>query len=94
MVWKKGLYRRGFYRACCRLSCGCAGAIQRKLHRLAEVTQFLRGLFREGRGTKYWRTGMPKPELPEGPQQIVGKAGDVVLTHHQIVSHRGTERCG
>ena len=29
--------------------------------------------------------GMPRAELPEGPKQIIGKAGDVVLTHHQLV---------
>ena len=35
-------------------------------------------------GHEVLENGMPRPELPEGPTQIVGKAGDVVLTHHQI----------
>ena len=29
--------------------------------------------------------GMPRPELPEGPIQLTGEPGDVVLAHHQIV---------
>ena len=34
---------------------------------------------------RYWQTACRDLELPEGPHQIVGNAGDVVLTHHQIV---------
>jgi hypothetical protein len=29
--------------------------------------------------------GMPKLPLPTGPHQITGRAGDAVITHHQIV---------
>jgi ectoine hydroxylase-related dioxygenase (phytanoyl-CoA dioxygenase family) len=29
--------------------------------------------------------GMPQVEMPEGPVQITGQAGDVVLAHHQLV---------
>jgi hypothetical protein len=29
--------------------------------------------------------GMPKTPLPTGPHQITGRAGDAVITHHQLV---------
>ena len=29
--------------------------------------------------------GMPKVELPQGPVQMTGQAGDVILTHHLLV---------
>lgn len=29
--------------------------------------------------------GMPKVELPEGPVQMTGEAGDLILTHHLLV---------
>lgn len=29
--------------------------------------------------------GMPQVELPQGPVQITGRAGDVVIAHHQLV---------
>ncbi len=36
-------------------------------------------------GHEVLANGMPRPELPEGPVMITGKAGDVVIAHHQIV---------
>jgi hypothetical protein len=33
--------------------------------------------------------GMPQVDLPEGPVQITGKPGDVVITHHQLVHTAG-----
>ena len=36
-------------------------------------------------GHELLANGMPRPELPQGPKQMVGNAGDVVLTHHQVV---------
>lgn len=39
----------------------------------------------EKEGHEVLANGMPRPDLPEGPTQITGNAGDVVLTHHQVV---------
>ena len=36
-------------------------------------------------GHQVLENGMPRIDLPEGPLMITGKAGDVVLAHHQIV---------
>ncbi|MBT4501253.1 MAG: hypothetical protein HOC74_26215 [Gemmatimonadetes bacterium] len=42
---------------------------------------------REGHGVL--AKGMPKVELPEGPVQMTGKAGDVVLAHNLLVHGAG-----
>ena len=45
---------------------------------------FLRDYFlREGH--EVLKNGMPRPELPEPPVMITGKAGDLILAHHQVV---------
>lgn len=41
-------------------------------------------LFRRD-GHEILKNGMPRPDLPEPPIMITGKAGDLVLAHHQVV---------
>ncbi len=36
-------------------------------------------------GHEVLKNGMPRPELPESPVMITGKAGDLVIAHHQVV---------
>ncbi|GIX06860.1 MAG: hypothetical protein KatS3mg115_1263 [Candidatus Poribacteria bacterium] len=46
--------------------------------------RFFEQYFREN-GHEVLANGMPRVELPEGPVQITGDAGDVVIAHHLLV---------
>lgn len=46
--------------------------------------RFFESHFRE-HGHEILGDGMPRVELPSAPEQITGRRGDVVLTHHQLV---------
>lgn len=80
----KGSYRRGFT--------GLAVVLLNKLESdycgnftvWPKSHRFFEDYFKE-HGPEILENGMPRPELPEGPMQLTGEPGDVVLAHHQIV---------
>lgn len=80
----KGVYKRGFtalaviYLADVPEPNGGNFTVWPKTH------SFFEDYFKK-EGHEILANGMPRPQFPEGPKQIVANAGDVVLTHHQIV---------
>lgn len=85
---QKGEYSRSFTGLCVVLLSdlpeGNSGnfTVWPKSHRVLEKH------FQE-HGHEVLSDGMPKVDLPEGPVQTTGKAGDVILAHHLLVHSAG-----
>ena len=83
----KGVYRRGFTAfAVVYLSdvpdANCGNfTVWPKSHRFFES-------YLKENGHDVLKDGTPRVDLPEPPVQIVGKAGDAIIAHHQII-HTG-----
>jgi len=80
----QGVYRRGFTALAVVYLADVPDPYSGNFTVWPKSHSFFADYFKE-EGHELLANGMPRLELPEGPQQIVGKAGDVVLTHHQIV---------
>jgi hypothetical protein len=80
----KGVYRRGFTALAVVYLADVPEPYSGNFTVWPKSHSFFADYFKK-KGHEILANGMPKPELPEGGKQIVGKAGDVVLTHHQIV---------
>ncbi len=84
----KGTYRRGFTALAVILLNDLDGSncgnftVWPKSHTVFE------DYFRTN-GVEVLVNGMPRPELPETPVQITGRAGDAVIAHHQLVHGAG-----
>ena len=81
---EKGVYRRGFTALAVVYLADVPEPYSGNFTVWPKAHSFFADYFKK-EGHEILANGMPRPELPEGPKQIVGKAGDVVLTHHQIV---------
>ena len=83
----KGVYRRGFtafavvYLADVPAPNHGNFTVWPRSHRFFEE-------YFQANGTEVLENGTPREELPRPPVQIVGKAGDAVIAHHQII-HTG-----
>ena len=80
----KGVYRRGFTALAVIYLADVPEPYSGNFTVWPKSHSFFADYFKK-EGHEILADGMPRPELPEGPKQIIGKAGDVVLTHHQIV---------
>ena len=80
----KGVYRRGFTALAVVYLADVPEPYSGNFTVWPKSHSFFADYFKK-EGHELLANGMPRTELPEGPKQIVGKAGDVVLTHHQIV---------
>ncbi len=81
---EKGVYRRGFTALAVVYLSDVPAPYRGNFTVWPRSHSFFAGYF-EKEGHEVLANGMPQPQLPEKPVQIVGKAGDIVLTHHQIV---------
>ncbi len=81
---EKGVYRRGFTALAVVYLADVPELFSGNFTVWPKSHSFFADYFKK-EGHEILSNGMPRPDLPEGPTQIVGKAGDVVLTHHQIV---------
>ncbi|MYB64673.1 phytanoyl-CoA dioxygenase family protein [Candidatus Poribacteria bacterium] len=81
---EKGVYRRGFTALAVVYLADVPEPFSGNFTVWPKSHSFFADYFKK-EGHEILANGMPRPDLPEGPTQIVGKAGDVVLTHHQIV---------
>ena len=81
---EKGVYRRGFTALAVVYLADVPEPYSGNFTVWPKSHSFFADYFKK-EGHEILANGMPRPELPEGPKQILGKAGDVVLTHHQIV---------
>ena len=80
----KGVYRRGFTALAVVYLADVPEPYSGNFTVWPKSHSFFAEYFKK-EGHEILANGMPRPELPEGGKQIVGKAGDVVLTHHQLV---------
>lgn len=80
----KGVYRRGFTALAVIYLADVPEPYSGNFTVWPKSHSFFADYFKK-EGHEILANGMPRPELPEGARQITGKAGDVVLTHHQIV---------
>lgn len=80
----KGTYRRGFSALAVTYLADVPETFSGNFTVWPKSHSFFADYFKK-EGHEVLANGMPRPDLPEGPTQITGKAGDVVLTHHQIV---------
>ncbi len=80
----KGVYRRGFTALAVVYLADVPEPYSGNFTVWPKSHSFFADYFKK-EGHEILANGMPRAELPEGPKQIVGKAGDVVLTHHQLV---------
>lgn len=84
----KGTYKRGFTALAVILLCELPNinsgnfTVWPKSHRTYQE-------YFQAHGHQVLENGMPRVDLPDAPVQITGQAGDVVLTHHQIVHTAG-----
>ena len=81
---EKGIYRRGFTALAVIYLADVPEPYSGNFTVWPKSHSFFANYF-EKEGHEILANGMPRQALPEGPQQIIGKAGDVVLTHHQLV---------
>lgn len=80
----KGVYRRGFTALAVIYLADVPEPYSGNFTVWPRSHSFFADYFKK-EGHEILANGMPSPELPEEPKQILGKAGDVILTHHQIV---------
>ncbi len=80
----KGIYRRGFTALAVVYLADVPEPYSGNFTVWPRSHRFFAEYFKK-EGHEILENGMPRTKLPEGPKQITGKAGDVVLTHHQIV---------
>jgi hypothetical protein len=80
----KGEYRRGFTGLVVILLADVPEPYSGNFTVWPRSQQFFERFFKEN-GDQVLAEGMPRVDLPEGPIQMTGKAGDIILTHHQIV---------
>jgi hypothetical protein len=85
---EKGKYRRGFTALAVVLLSDLPEAYSGNFTVWPKSHRFFEEYFIKN-GHEMLANGMPKVELPEGPVQITGKPGDVVITHHQLVHAAG-----
>ena len=81
---EKGVYRRGFTALAVIYLADVLEPYSGNFTVWPKSHRFFADYFKK-EGHEVLANGMPRSELPEGGKQITGKAGDVVLTHHQIV---------
>jgi hypothetical protein len=86
----KGSYRRGFTALAVILLNDLEGPNCGNFTVWPKTHTFFEDHFKQ-LGAEVLENGMPLVDLPEPPVQITGKAGDAVITHHQLV-HGSTER--
>jgi hypothetical protein len=80
----KGEYRRGFTALVVILLSDLPQPYSGNFTVWPKSHRFFERFFKEN-GHEILREGMPKVDLPEGPVQMTGEPGDVVISHHQIV---------
>ena len=83
----KGQYRRGFTAFAVIYLADVPDAYQGNFTVWPKSHRFFEDYFKE-HGHEVLADGTPRVPLPEPPVQIVGKAGDAVIAHHQIM-HTG-----
>lgn len=81
---EKGVYRRSFTGLAVVLLSDLPEPYSGNFTVWPKSHRFFEQFFRE-HGHELLAEGMPQVDLPEGPVQITGRAGDVVLAHHQLV---------
>ncbi len=81
---EKGVYRRGFTALAVVYLADVPEQYSGNFTVWPKSHSFFADYFKR-EGHEVLANGMPRTPLPEGPTQITGKAGDVVLTHHQLV---------
>ena len=80
----KGVYRRGFTSFAVVYLTDVPEPYSGNFTVWPRSHRFFEDYFKK-EGHQVLADGMPKVDLPEGPAQITGEAGDVVIAHHQIV---------
>lgn len=80
----KGTYRRGFTALAVILLNDLEGPNCGNFTVWPKSHTFFEEHFK-AKGVEVLENGMPRLELPEPAHQITGKAGDAVITHHQLV---------
>jgi hypothetical protein len=83
----KGVYRRGFTAFAVVYLADVPAPNHGNFTVWPRTHRFFEDYF-EANGTEVLENGTPKVEFPRPPVQIVGKAGDAVIAHHQIM-HTG-----
>jgi hypothetical protein len=84
----KGTYKRGFSGLAVILLCDLPHVNSGNFTVFPKSHRAFADYFKE-HGHEVLENGMPRIDLPDPPVMITGKAGDVVLTHHQIVHGAG-----
>ncbi len=83
----KGKYRRGFTAFGVIYLADVPDAYHGNFTVWPKTHRFFEDYFKT-HGHQVLADGMPRPELPEPPVQVVGEAGDAVIAHHLMV-HTG-----
>lgn len=83
----KGMYRRGFTAFAVIYLADVPDAYHGNFTVWPKTHRFFEDYFKAN-GHEVLKGGTPRVQLPEPPVQVVGKAGDAVIAHHQIM-HTG-----
>jgi hypothetical protein len=80
----KGVYRRGFTGFAVVYLADVPEPYSGNFTVWPRSHRFFEDYFKK-EGHEVLSNGMPQVDLPEGPAQVTGEAGDVVIAHHQMV---------
>ena len=80
----KGVYRRGFTALAVIYLADVPEPYSGNFTVWPKSHRFFQEYFKR-EGHEVLKNGMPRVELPEGALQMTGEAGDLILTHHQLV---------